>query len=171
MDAALGIVALTNEEADKILRLRREEVELLTSFRILARTEGHDAARRRNAPVPTTTRTGVMHVRSLAAYTYAMEIQRASAPAFKIGWAFDYRTRARQFNQYALPEIGGLSYRVILFELWETAREAFRMEQYLLRSFDTKRHSTNREVIHGISLNELEFAWGESILRLRRKAP
>lgn len=127
IDAAAGIVLLTDDEADRILKLRREEVELLKSFRVLARTEGHDVARRRNAPVPTTMRTGVMHVRHLAAYTYAMEIQGSRTPAFKIGWAFDHEARARQFNQYALPDIGGLSYRVILSEFWATAREAFRM--------------------------------------------
>src|SRR5439155_18681182 len=77
MAAASGIVALTDEEAGRILELRREAVPLLTSVRVQARTEGEEVARRRGAPPPTTTRTGVMHLRRAPAYTYAMEIQGA----------------------------------------------------------------------------------------------
>jgi len=169
MDAASGIVRLTGEEADAVLKLPRREAELHSPFRVIARTEAHDIARRRNAPVPTTTRSGVMHVRRLAAYTYAMQIHGASTSAFKIGWAFDYTTRVREFNHHSLPGLGGLRYVVRFIEFWATARQAFAMEQVLLRSFDGKRHPANREVVHGISYEELQSAWSACIQRLRRK--
>lgn len=169
MDAASGIVALTAEETDRILMLRRDEVALLTSLRVEARLEGEEAARRRNAPPPTTTRNGVMHLRRACAYTYAMEIEGATKSAFKIGWAFNHKMRARQFNLYALPKIGGLSYRVTLTELWGTARQAFQMEQHLLKSFDALRHPTNREVVYGVSFDELRIAWATYIQDLKYK--
>jgi len=137
---------------------------------VLARTEGYEAARRRNAPPPTTTRAGVMHVRSASAYTYAMEIMGASAPAFKIGWAFNYEARMRQFNLYALPQIGGLSYRVRLFHLWATARLAFKLERALLQSFEHKRHRTNSEVIYDVRFTELQSVWSQQVLELNRKS-
>jgi hypothetical protein len=168
INAAAGIVPLHGDEEDRILKLERQEIEVLTPLRIQARLDGSEVARKRNAPPPTTVRTGVMHVRRAPAYTYAMEIRGASHIAFKIGWAFDYKARARQFNLYAMPTIGGLSYNVILVELWETARKAFRMEQNLLKSFDDNRHPANREIVNGISREQLNFAWGDSILRLRR---
>lgn len=170
MDAALGIVLLTDQESDKIRKLSRQEVPLLTSKRILVRTEGYDAARRHNAPVPHTTRSGVMHMRRASAFTYAMEIQGASTPAFKIGWTFNHGNRVRQFNLYSLPEIGGLRYQVKLTEFWDTARQAFRMEQDLLRSFSAIRLNTNGEVIHGLSYKELESAWSACVWRLRKSS-
>jgi hypothetical protein len=48
-----------------------------------------------------------MHLRRAPAYTYLMAIEGTERTAFKIGWAFDYRIRQQQFNQAALPEIGG----------------------------------------------------------------
>jgi len=167
MVAAAGIVPLTDEEASHVLRLRREEVPLLTSLRVEARIEGEEVARRRGAPPPTTTRTGVMHLRRAPAYTYAMQIQGATSSSFKVGWAFNHRTRVRQFNLYALPEIGGLQYRVRFTELWDTARQAFRMEQHLLKSFDTKRHPANREVICGVTFDELQSSWNACVQSLR----
>jgi hypothetical protein len=168
VNAAAGIVALNDDEAKRILQLRRQEVELLMPINVLARLEGYEAARRRNAPPPATTRSGVMHVRRAPAYTYAMEIQGASSSAFKIGWAFDYGARMRQFNLYALPQIGGLSYRVRLFQFWATARQAFKMEQEVLRRFDAQRHPANREVIYDVGYSKLQSAWGACVLTLRR---
>jgi hypothetical protein len=168
MAAASGVVLLTDEEAGRILQLRREEIPLLRSVRVEARIEGQEVARRRGAPPPATKRDGVMHLRSARAYTYAMEIRGATKPSFKIGWAFDHQIRSRQFNSYSLPQIGGLCYQVVFSELWETAREAFRMEQDLLHSFDSRRHPANREVVFGVSYDELRSAWGDSILRVRK---
>ena len=63
MDSAQGIVPLLPNEEDAILHLPREPVPLLSPFRARVRVEGADAARRRAAPPPSTTRTGVMHLR------------------------------------------------------------------------------------------------------------
>jgi hypothetical protein len=170
MDAASGIVPLNAEEEARILQLPRTEVPVLTSLKIQARLEGAEVARLRNAPPPSTMRSGIMHLRRAPAYTYAMQIDGASELAFKIGWAFNYTARARDFNLYAMPSLGGLSYRVIYFELWETARKAFQMEQHLLKSFDNKRHPTNREILTGISRAQVDFAWSDSVLQLRRSS-
>ena len=48
-----------------------------------------------------------MHMRAFSTYTYAMEIRGPQRLANKIGWAFGYAQRARQFNQSAcLPSAG-----------------------------------------------------------------
>lgn len=160
MDSALGLVELTDEEASRILVLRREEASLLEPVvRARARIDGSAAARKRASPPPTTTRRGVMHMRRAPAYTYAMEVVGASLPSFKIGWAFDYGLRARQFNQAAMPEIGGLKYKPVLFHLWDTAQDAYRMEQKMLAGFGHKRHAANHEIVHGVTYDELQAAW------------
>jgi hypothetical protein len=159
MDSAQGIVPLLPNEEDAILHLPREPVALLSPFRARVRVEGADAARRRAAPPPSTTRTGVMHLRRAAAFTYAMRLEGAAAPAFKIGWAFDWKQRERQFNQVAMPIVGGLRYRTIYYEIWETAFDAFRMEQSLLRHFDAVRHPQNREIVSRVKEDDLLAGW------------
>ncbi len=104
-----------------------------------------------------------MHLRSASAYTYVMKIQGPTHVGYKIGWAFDFALRARQFNQSALPSLGGLEYRPELYELWSTARRAFWMEQELLKHFDKARHRFNHEVITNISQNELVSVWARLV--------
>ncbi len=168
MDAALGIVPLTDDEGERVLALRRRGVELLLPVRARARVEGAEAARRRAAPPPTTKRSGVMHMRRAPAYTYCMEVEGAEQHAFKIGWAFDYEVRERQFNQSSLPQIGGLRYRTRLHHLWDTARDAFAMEQALLRRFDDQRHPANREIVVGITYDDMLAAWTNRLARCTR---
>lgn len=160
MDAAQGIVELTPDEAAKIAALRREEVPLLEArVAARARVDGTDRARRRVSPSPSTMRRGVMHMRVFSAYTYAMEIKGPQGLAYKIGWAFDYAQRARQFNQAALPGIGGVRYTPKLFHLCDTARQAFRMEQTLLNHFARHRHRDNHEVLYDLTFDELQAFW------------
>jgi hypothetical protein len=168
MDAALGLVELTGPEAAAIEKLPREEVELLTPTKAYARVHGDEAARRRGAPPPTTTRRGIMHLRAAPAYTYLMHIEGTEEEAYKVGWAFDYRARERDFNFAALPQLGGLRYRTRLFELWDTARQAFCMEQAILRQLDAARHPANREVIHGVAYEKLQAAWIAWLKQMRR---
>lgn len=168
MDSAQGIVPLLREEAEAALRLPRESIALLRPARTEARISGIEVARRRGAPTPSTTRTGVMHMRRAPAFTYAMRIEGAVTPCCKIGWSFDWRTRERQFNQAAMPEVGGLRYRTILHELWDSAAEAFRMEQALLRKFDVRRHPQNREILSSIGADTLQGAWIDYIMEARR---
>jgi hypothetical protein len=167
MDSASGIVPLTDEEAQRIERLPKEEAPLLAPVRAVSRVEGEDVARRRAAPPPTTRRTGVMHFRQAAAYTYAMRIEGAPTPSFKVGWAFDYKMRERDFNLSSLPQLGGLRYRAAFQHLWDTARAAYKMEQTILRKFDAQRHPSNREVVFGIEHNVLQSAWIEYLLHMR----
>lgn len=160
MGAVKGIVRLTTDETDKILKLSREDVPLLKpTASAHARTVGADAARKRGAPPPSTTRNGVMHLRRAPAYTYVMEVVGSQTATFKIGWAFDYERRARQFNQYAMPELGGLRYKPVLSQLWDTARQAYRMEQRLLEHFRSLRHMANQEIVQGVGRTEMESAW------------
>jgi hypothetical protein len=168
MDAALGLVEMTPEEEAKVRSLRWEPIPLLKSVRADIRIEGEDAARRRGAPPPTTTRVGIMHMRDAPAHTYAMRVKGASEIAFKIGWAFDAKARQREFNLASIPALGGLSYEIKLTHLWNTARSAFLMEQLVLRHFDTHRHAANREVITGISDETLLQAWTAQVQAVRR---
>lgn len=159
MDSASGIVPLTDEEARRVKKLPKLEVQLLAPIRAIARIEGEESARRRAAPPPTTKRTGVMHYRRAPAFTYVMKIEGASISSFKVGWAFDFRSRERNFNQSSLPKLGGLRYRTAFFHLWSTARAAFRMEQAILGDFDARRHPSNREVIYDIEEQAIQSAW------------
>ncbi len=108
-----------------------------------------------------------MHMRRAPAFTYAMAIEGASS-AYKIGWAFDWRHRERQFNQAAMPELGGLRYRIAFEQLWDTAMDAFRMEQSILRTFDESRHASNREVVARVDRRSLERAWIAYLANQRR---
>jgi hypothetical protein len=160
IDAAVRLVEVTDAEAAKVMALRREPAELLQpSVRARARLEGTAAARRMTAPPPTTTRRGVMHMRRAPAFTYAMRVEGATPMSFKLGWAFDFKLRAEQFNQASMPELGGLRYKPVLNHFWDTARQAYCMEQRLLRHFSSHRHAANFEIVHGILFAELESAW------------
>jgi hypothetical protein len=124
-------------------------------------------ARRKAAPPPTTQRHGIMHVRRAPAFTYAMEIVGAAKSAVKIGWAFDWMQRERHFNHSAMPALGGLRYKTRLHHLFGTARQAFEMEQALLRRFDTFRHGTNVEILTPISMSDVARAWTDYLVSLR----
>jgi hypothetical protein len=92
-----------------------------------------------------------------------MKIEGVSSTLFKIGWAFDYRVRERGFNFVSLPQLGGVRYKTLLTELWDTARAAFKMEQALLRRLDDRRHPSNREVVCGIGLEAFQSAWAQCL--------
>ena len=168
MDSALGLVAMTRDEEAKVRALHWEPIELLKSARADARITGNDSLRRRGAPPPSTTRTGIMHMRDAPAHTYAMRVKGASEIAFKIGWAFDAKERRREFNLASLPALGGLSYELRLIHLWNTARSAFLMEQLVLRHFDKHRHPANREVITGVLPEQLKESWTTLVQTVKR---
>jgi hypothetical protein len=168
MDAAQGIVGLTDEEIGRIEGLQTREIDLLPTIRGTARLEGHAVARKRAAPPPSTTRTGVMHMRRAPAFTYCMALEGADADAHKVGWAFDYHLRSRQFNQASMPQIGGILYQPRLNHLWATARQAFKMEQALFDKFSNRLHTSNREVIVGVPYREIEAAWVKVVSRMSR---
>ena len=60
---------MTPEEEAKVRALRWEPIDLLKSIRADTRIEETDAARRRGAPPPSTTRAGIMHMRNAPAHT------------------------------------------------------------------------------------------------------
>jgi len=160
MDSAQGIVELTSKEAELVLSLSKEQANLLEpTANAQARMERKHGAKSRGAPPPTTKRNGVMHMRRAPAYTYAMEIKGGAKNAYKIGWAFDYKKRAKQFNHASMPELGGLEYRPVHFHKWGTAKKAFKMEQKILESLNQNRHPKNNEIIIGLSALELEKVW------------
>lgn len=167
MFSTQGIVSLDSEEAARVLALEWREEELLKptaqASRRMEKKHGHGVSKR-SSPPPTTTRRGVMHMRGAPAYTYAMKIIGASPDAIKIGWAFDYKSRARQFNRGAMPGLGGLKYNPIRFHLWDTARQAYAMEQKLLAGWDDRLHPDNREIVLGLSDDDLGAAWQAFII-------
>lgn len=171
MDSAQGIVELTEDEASRVRNLRRQEVPLLpVKIRAAARLVGEEVARKRSSPPPSTHRRGVMHMRNAPAYTYALKLDGCQSPAFKIGWAFEYRQRARQFNQASMPELGGLAYKECFHQLWDTARLAYFMEQRVLDQFPHHRHRANHEIIVGADEAELVAAWGAAFNETRTAA-
>lgn len=160
MDSAQGIVPLHEEEVARVLALEWQEEELLQpTAQAQERMAKKHGAAKRSAPPPTTTRKGVMHMRRAPAYTYAMKIVGARPNAFKIGWAFDFRQRARQFNHAAMPGLGGLEYKPFRFHLWDTARQAFTMEQALLAQLSARQHPDNSEIVQGLSDDDLDALW------------
>lgn len=165
MDSAQGIVELTSKEAELVLSLSKERAELLEpTANAQARMERKHGAKSKGAPPPTTKRNGVMHMRRAPAYTYAMEIKGSAKNAYKIGWAFDYKKRAKQFNHASMPELGGLEYKPVHFRKWGTAKKAFKMEQKILEFLKQKRHHKNNEIIVGLSALELEQIWVSATL-------
>lgn len=160
MDSAQGIVPLNDDEAARVLALEwREETLMRLTAQAQARVAKQHGTANRTAPPPTTTRRGTMHMRRAPAYTYAMRISGAYPAAFKVGWAFDFKQRARQFNHAAMPSLGGLEYKPFLFHLWDTARQAYAMEQALLRNLPDRLHDSNREVVTDLSDEELNTVW------------
>ena len=105
-------------------------------------------------------------MRSASAYTYALRIVGAPKLAFKIGWAFDYERRAKQFNHASLPDLGGLRYDQFFYHLWDTARQAFAMQQRLIRLLEANRHPQNNEVLTGISIMDFKNAWTNCVQKL-----
>lgn len=161
-----GIVALTDEEAARILALPHHEIEVRGAMAQTVPVNGGRGGR--SGPPPSTTRAGVMNLRQASAYTYAMSIDGATEPFFKIGWAFEFDLREKQFNRASLPELGGLKYSTVLNQFWRTAKEAFRMEQTLLHELGALRHPQNSEVVGPLTLEELQRKWAEYVLRRRR---
>ena len=157
MDSAQGIVSLEDEEVERIMDLEWREEKLLKR---MAHAEARvNPTKRAIAPPPTTSRKGVMHMRRANAFTYAMKVEGARPSAFKIGWAFDYKRRTDEFNHASMPELGGLRYVPKLYQLWDTARMAYSMEQRLLQEFAENRHPENQEVITGVGEQKLREKW------------
>jgi hypothetical protein len=160
MDSAQGIVPLTDSEAKRVEELAWSEEELLQpTAQAQERMARKHGAAKRTAPPPTTTRRGVMHMRRAPAYTYALRIVGAKFNTFKIGWAFDFKQRARQFNHASMPDLGGLEYVPFRFQLWDSARQAYVMEQALLAHFDSIRHFANNEIVQDVIDDDLDTAW------------
>lgn len=160
MDSAQGIVPLTEGEVTTVEGLRWQEEDLLQpTAQAQARMIRKHGAAKRTAPPPTTTRRGVMHMRRAPAYTYAMRVAGARRCAFKIGWAFDYKQRARQFNHSSMPDLGGLEYKPFLSHRWDAARCAYAMEQALLDQFSNRRNAANNEIVQDVTDSELQAAW------------
>ncbi|WP_306260996.1 GIY-YIG nuclease family protein [Pararhizobium sp. IMCC21322] len=160
MDAAQGIVPLADSEVARIEALEWSEEKLLQpTAQAQERMARKHGTAKRTAPPPSTTRSGVMHMRRAPAYTYAMRVVGAKTNAFKIGWAFDFKQRARQLNHASMPDLGGLKYAPFSFHLWDTARQAYAMEQALLLRFDCLRHFANNEIVQGLKDDDLTTAW------------
>lgn len=92
-----------------------------------------------------------------------MRLEGARQSAFKIGWAFDYEKRARQFNRAALPNLGGIEYKVFLCHRWDTAKMAYHMEQNILKYLSQKRLSENNEIVTEIKEEEIKKLWCDLI--------
>ena len=79
MDSAQGIVPLNVAETARVEALNWTEAELLKpSVQAQHRIDPGRRHGQRNAPPPSTTRAGVMHMRSASAYTYAL--RKVGAP-------------------------------------------------------------------------------------------
>lgn len=166
MDSAQGIVSLSSEEEQRVRALRWQEEALLEpTAQAQERMARKHGTSRRTAPPPTSTRRGIMHMRRAPAYTYAMRIEGSSQLAVKIGWAFDFKQRASQFNHASMPDLGGLEYIPVWYHLWDTARLAYHMEQRLLAHFGKYRHPANNEIIVGVPHKELDSAWQAGVMR------
>lgn len=186
MDAVTSIVPLTTEEEAAILALSHHEIPVLqphlAKLNQLARD---DLARSKSSPGVALVRKGLMTLRDAPAFTYCMTIERAERRdsarrigstrndhdilGFKIGWAFDPKRRRHDFNHAALPSLGGLRYEIFRTEQWRTTRDAWAMEQAILRRFDVNRSRHNHEVLAGITIRQIEAAWTVALIDQRRR--
>ncbi len=176
--AATGIEELTPEEASAVLAQPRREIALLTSATSDQREQGKGKVWRRGAPPPSEVIRWIMRMRDVPASTYLFRLSRfklrpddtllgKSIVGYKVGWAFDPTLRMREFNKIGMPGLNGLEYSVVLTQRWETAREAFRMEQQLLTAFDAHRHPGNREILAAVNFTSLETAWNDYVKKRR----
>lgn len=168
-EGALSLASIEDDEERQILSLPKTEVRLLQPARVSARITGKARTGQNAAPPPSTTRRGVMHLRRAPAFTYAMRLRGAERSAYKIGWAFDWEVRNRNFNRYALPSLGGIRYEIKFTELWDTAMSAFKMEQKILNHYTSNRHPDNSEVLVGVADVDLENQWRNAVMALRRR--
>ena len=165
--AAAGLVTLTNAEAAKVVAHPHHEIELLKSINTERKLYGDQEAKKRGAPVPTEgVRRGIMHMRNAPAYVYWFNLIRDNKTiGHKIGWAFEWKRRLAQFNSVSLSALGGLLYKPDSVQLFATARQAYRIEQSLLLAFDEKRYRLNREILTGITRDEIQEIWLKYIRR------
>jgi hypothetical protein len=171
-NAVTGIVPLTAEEADRVLTLARREIAVLQPSAAAAHRLGLPSPGRHSAPPPRT-RLAIMHVRDRPAFTYAFKVEGNSGDAIKVGWAFDWKLRLRGFKQVAMSEIGGVRYSAHRFQLWDSARQAFRMEQTMLhRLADCRVYPDNSEMLR-VDFARFEREWTAVLVELlgRAKAP
>lgn len=164
--AAAGIVPLNEDEARKILAHPHHEVALLKSFASDKKLYGASEARRRGAPTPADgVRRSAMHMRRAPAYVYWFRlVSDGKVKGHKIGWAFDWEQRLKQFNSISLSSLGGIQYKQHAVQHLATARLAFSVEQQLLRFFDGKRHRDNREVLSAIRAEDIKPIWENLIV-------
>lgn len=163
--AAAGIVPLTPDEETRVLAHPYHEIPLLKSVNADQKLYGGDGTKRRGAPVPAEgARRGIMHMRNEPAFVYWFRLEFDGAPVgHKIGWAFEWKRRLNQFNSVSLSALGGVLYKAHRTQKFNTARQAFGLEQRMLRGFDDRRHPHNREILTGVALSKLEQAWDEHI--------
>jgi len=173
IDAVRTIVPLTPAEEEKVRRLEWREAPLLPLTSVASRRLDPAGFSRKTAPPPSTSsRRGIMHMRRAEASTYALKIVHSDkvfgnrVVGYKIGWAFDHDARRKQFNHASMPSMGGLDYLPWLARRWDTARQAFAMEQYLLSSFDAYRSPHNHEILIGVEEKRLEAAFGSMLTRI-----
>jgi hypothetical protein len=144
----------------------KHEIQPVRSPSANQKHHAQEEARRRNAPPPTEgARRGIMQMRRGDAYVYWFRLViNGKIVGHKIGWAFDWRQRLRQFNSVSLLALGGLEYKVKTFQKFDTARLAFRVEQTLLRKFDELRHPSNREVLTRVNTEKIKEVWDSLVV-------
>jgi hypothetical protein len=164
--AAAGIVPLTADEEARVLAHPFTEIPLLNSISADRKLFGDEATKRRTAPPPAQgVRRGTMHMRREPAFVYWFRLEAANTVAGqKIGWAFDWRQRVRQFNSVSLSPLGGLLYKPYKTQLFGTAREAFGVEQAILTSFNSRRHPGNPEVLACVTTSEIDDVWQRFVI-------
>lgn len=161
--AAAGIVPLTSDEEARVLAHPHQEIPLLKSVNADQKLYGGNGTKRRGAPVPAEgVRRGIMHMRNEPAFIYWFRLELDNAiVGHKIGWAFEWKRRLNQFNSVSLSALGGVLYKAHRMQKFNTARQAFALEQRMLSAFDDRRHPNNREILTGVTLSKLEQAWDE----------
>lgn len=152
-------VPLSDGEAERILALPVCEVELkgtkffgdlrLKAERLRARTVG---------PVPGSgKRSAVESAPQRRAYTYAFRFEGTNC--FKIGWAYDWKARLNEVNAHVPVEVLGRRWVRCLFEEWDSAKDAYAMEQRVLDSMDQSKLVGERIQIDATAL---ETRWAKA---------
>jgi hypothetical protein len=138
-------ILLSNDDADAVLRLPAEELQLpdsvaLANAKLL--DEALYSARPTTGPVPNSWTGSTGRDVNRTAFTYALRF--GSTNIWKIGHAVDVKERLKQVNQHIPSEVVPERWTVKFQQQWKSETDAYAMEQRVFAALCTCRTEGER---------------------------